>query len=86
VASRSEYTKEYCSDDVERCEVRREVEGDESTQEYNTTNRGLIVLYLEGFRSRVGSRSEDDQRARRMMDLMTPGAARRGCQMVRLSS
>lgn len=62
MASGSEYDEEYCSDDVERCEVRREVEGDESTQEqHNTINRMLIVLYLEELRSKVGSGSEDDQ-------------------------
>jgi hypothetical protein len=46
------YNKEYCSDDVERRDVRREVEGDESTKEQdNTINGMLIVLYLEEFRS-----------------------------------
>jgi hypothetical protein len=53
MASGSGYDEEYCSDDVERCDVRREAEGDESTGEQdNTINGMLIVLYLEEFRSK----------------------------------
>jgi hypothetical protein len=43
-------------------DARREVEGDDLTQEqHNTINGTLIVLYLEEFRSKVGRRSVDDQ-------------------------